>query len=64
MALPIGSRLGAFEVVSSLGAGGMGDVYRARDTRLERMVAIEVLPSVAIPYWGEEMAARLRQAHQ
>jgi serine/threonine protein kinase len=40
-----GSRLGPYEIVSPLGAGGMGEVYRARDTRLERTVAIKVLPS-------------------
>src|SRR5207244_2520414 len=44
MALAIGSRLGPYEIVSALGAGGMGEVYRARDTRLERSVAIKVLP--------------------
>ena len=44
MSLAPGTRLGAFEVVSSLGAGGMGEVYKARDTRLERTVAIKVLP--------------------
>jgi serine/threonine protein kinase len=38
-----GTRLGAYEVVSSLGAGGMGEVYRARDTKLGRDVAIKVL---------------------
>jgi eukaryotic-like serine/threonine-protein kinase len=38
-----GSRLGPYEILSPLGAGGMGEVYRARDTRLERMVAIKVL---------------------
>jgi eukaryotic-like serine/threonine-protein kinase len=40
-----GSRLGPYEIVSPLGAGGMGEVYKARDTRLERTVAIKVLPS-------------------
>src|SRR5713226_7720885 len=44
MPLAIGSRLGPYEIVSPLGAGGMGEVYRARDTRLEREVAIKVLP--------------------
>jgi Tol biopolymer transport system component/predicted Ser/Thr protein kinase len=43
MALATGSRLGPYEVVSALGAGGMGEVYRARDTRLDRIVAIKVL---------------------
>src|SRR5579864_7215062 len=45
MPLTIGTRLGPYEVVSSIGAGGMGEVYRARDSRLERDVAIKVLPS-------------------
>src|SRR5262245_50460864 len=45
MAIASGSRLGPYEVVSPLGAGGMGEVYRARDTRLDRDVAIKVLPS-------------------
>src|SRR5262245_558739 len=39
-----GARLGPYEIVAPLGAGGMGEVYRARDTRLERLVAIKVLP--------------------
>jgi serine/threonine protein kinase len=39
-----GTKLGPYEVISSLGAGGMGEVYRARDTRLGRSVAIKVLP--------------------
>src|SRR5688572_30482854 len=45
MSLSPGARLGAYEVVAQLGAGGMGEVYRARDTRLDRDVAIKVLPS-------------------
>jgi serine/threonine-protein kinase len=44
MALQPGTRFGAFEIVSTLGAGGMGEVYRAHDTRLNRDVAIKVLP--------------------
>jgi predicted ATPase len=45
MTLAPGSKLGAFEIVAPLGAGGMGEVYRARDTRLERTVAIKLLPT-------------------
>jgi serine/threonine-protein kinase len=44
MALSAGTRLGSFEILSSLGAGGMGEVYRARDTKLDRAVAIKILP--------------------
>jgi eukaryotic-like serine/threonine-protein kinase len=44
MSLTPGSRLGPYEVVSSLGAGGMGEVYRATDTKLGRQVALKVLP--------------------
>src|SRR5262245_56012889 len=40
-----GSRLGPYEIVSALGSGGMGEVYRAKDTRLDRHVAIKVLPA-------------------
>ena len=44
MALENGTRLGPYEVLAPAGAGGMGEVYRARDTRLDRIVALKVLP--------------------
>ena len=45
MTLAAGARLGPYEIVAPIGAGGMGEVYRARDPRLNRDVAIKVLPS-------------------
>src|SRR5260370_32152169 len=44
MSLQPSTRLGPYEIISSIGAGGMGEVYRARDTRLDRIVAVKILP--------------------
>ncbi len=45
MTLSAGTKLGPYEILSAVGAGGMGEVYRAKDTRLDRTVAIKILPS-------------------
>jgi eukaryotic-like serine/threonine-protein kinase len=59
MPLAAGSRLDSYEIVAQLGAGGMGEVYRARDTTLKRDVAIKVLPE----YWSRDHG-RLRRFEQ
>jgi len=46
MSVAAGARIGSYEVIAAIGAGGMGEVYRARDTRLNRDVALKILPEV------------------
>ncbi|MGI8783915.1 MAG: protein kinase domain-containing protein [Acidobacteriota bacterium] len=61
MSLTSGALLGPYEILSPLGAGGMGEVYRARDTRLDRTVAIKVLSS-RTPATGELRERLQREA--
>ena len=61
MTLSPGTKIGTYEIAGPLGAGGMGEVYRARDTRLERSVAIKVLPA-AFANDAERMARFSREA--
>jgi eukaryotic-like serine/threonine-protein kinase len=61
MALTAGTRLGPYEILGSLGAGGMGEVYRARDTKLGRDVAIKILPD-ALTHDQERLARFEREA--
>jgi serine/threonine protein kinase len=62
MALASGTRLGSYEVLAPIGAGGMGEVYRARDRRLGREVAIKILPE-AFASDRDRMARFQREAH-
>ncbi|HMA28883.1 MAG TPA: protein kinase, partial [Thermoanaerobaculia bacterium] len=59
MTLAAGTRLGSYEILAPLGAGGMGEVYRARDARLARDVAIKVLPEDFLE--GEESKVRFQR---
>jgi len=61
MSLAVGQRIGAFEITGSLGAGGMGEVYRATDTKLKRHVAIKILPG-AVANDADHLARFRREA--
>src|SRR3984885_187660 len=61
MALTAGTRLGPYEILAPIGAGGMGEVYRAKDTKLDREVAIKVLPA-ALAQDPERLARFEREA--
>src|SRR5262249_54948929 len=66
VALAPGTRLGAYEIVSLVGSGGMGEVYKARDTRLDRTVAIKILPETlaADPQFPERFDREARAISQ
>src|SRR5262252_5617493 len=61
MSLAPGTRLGPYEVIALVGAGGMGEVYRARDTKLSRDVALKILPE-AFTVDGDRIARFRREA--
>ena len=63
MALSAGHRLGPYKILSTLGAGGMGEVYRARDSRLDRTVAIKAVCSDLRATEGAGQTSALRAAH-
>ena len=62
MPLTMGSRLGSYEILSLLGAGGMGEVYRARDTKLGRDVALKILSATFVD--DPERVARFQREAQ
>src|SRR5262245_60109680 len=62
MVLAPGARIGSFSIESRLGAGGMGEVFRARDTRLDRSVALKVLPQL-FTLDSDRLARFTREAH-
>ena len=61
LALPAGTRLGVYEIIAPIGEGGMGQVYRARDTKLNRDVAIKILPD-AFAHDADRLARFQREA--
>jgi serine/threonine protein kinase len=61
VALTAGTRLGAYEVIAQVGMGGIGEVYRARDTKLNRDVALKILPE-AFTLDGDRIARFRREA--
>ncbi len=62
MSLAPGTRLGSYEIAAQIGAGGMGEVYRARDARLNRDVALKVLPESFL-HDPDRLARFQREAH-
>ena len=62
MPLAPGTHLGAYEIIAAIGSGGMGEIYRARDPRLNRDVAIKVLPERS--HSDREAVARFQQEAQ
>ncbi len=64
MLFPVGTRLGPNEIQSPIGAGGMGEVYKARDTGVDRSVAIKILPamSMVVPILRQVRSLRERRA--
>jgi len=61
MSVTAGTRLGVYEVTGQIGAGGMGEVYRATDTKLKRQVAIKILRASLRPRQRQRTCARLRR---
>ncbi len=62
MALAAGTQLGPYEIIAAVGAGGMGEVYSAKDSKLGREVAVKVLPETALLH--ESTLARVRPFSQ